>query len=81
MWGADLTAPSLPFDDRLVMIGLDVLFGPPPPDTKPNPDGNLTHGLVLTGQVPGQLRGWARSIDGRWLGIGNFSLCDKFGAV
>lgn len=31
-------------------------------------------GLSLTGQVPGQLRAWARASDGTWLGLVAFVL-------
>jgi hypothetical protein len=63
-WGADLTAPARGFLDRRVWVDLDRLYGPPPADTPPRPDG-----LVLTRKVPGILNSWVRALDGRWIGV------------
>lgn len=48
---------------------------------KPWPGGNLVHGVVLTGRVPGRLRQWGRAIDGRWIGLVDFTVCDHHGAA
>ena len=45
--------------DVPVWVDLDQLYGPAPEDVKPWPGGDLVHGLVLTGKVPGRLRQWA----------------------
>ena len=39
------------------------------------------HGIVLTGTVPGRLQGWGRAVDGRWLGLVDFTICDHRGAT
>jgi hypothetical protein len=41
----------------------------------------LTCPLVATGRVPGLLKRWARSTDGRWFGRLNFKIADSYGAV
>lgn len=64
-----------------VWVDLDVLYGPPPADAEPNPDGVLSQGLVLRGRVPGVLRKWGRAADGRWLGVVNFCICDRYSAT
>ena len=67
--------------DVPVWVDLDQLYGPAPEDVKPWPGGNLVHGLVLTGQVPGRLRQWGRATDGRWVGLVDFTVCDHHGAT
>jgi hypothetical protein len=64
-----------------VWVDLDQLYGQPPQDVKPWPGGNLVHGLVLTGKVPGRLRQWGRPVDGRWVGLVDFTVCDLHGAT
>ena len=64
-----------------VFVDLDQLYGPAPEDVKPWPGGNLVHGVVLTGRVPGRLRQWGRAIDGRWIGLVDFTVCDHHGAA
>jgi hypothetical protein len=39
------------------------------------------HRLVLTGTVPGRLRPWGRAVDGRWVGLVDFTVCDYAGAI
>jgi hypothetical protein len=73
-WGADLTAPARQFLDRHVWVDLDRLYGPPPEDTRPRREG-----LALTGKVPGMLKSWIRALDGRWVGIVDFSISDSHG--
>ena len=66
--------------DVPVFVDLDQLYGPAPDDVKPWPGGNLVHGLVLTGKVPGRLRQWGRAVDGRWVGLVDFTVPDLHGA-
>jgi hypothetical protein len=65
--------------DRPVWVDLDVLYGPAGPDSPAT--GPLHEGLVLSGRVPGVLKLWARAIDGRWTGIVDFAIHDRYGAV
>jgi hypothetical protein len=67
--------------DVPVFVDLDQLYGPAPGDVKPWPGGNLVHGLVLIGKVPGRLRQWGRAVDGRWMGLVDFTVCDHHGAT
>ena len=53
----------------------------PPGDRKPWPAGSLVHGLVLSEKVPGRLRQWGRAVDGRWVGLVDFTICDHRGAT
>jgi hypothetical protein len=39
------------------------------------------HGLVLAGKVPGRLREWGRAVDGRWVELVDFTVCDHHGAT
>jgi|RhiMethySRZTD1v2_1073278.scaffolds.fasta_scaffold2345246_1 hypothetical protein len=75
-WGADLTASARRFLGRRVWVDLDRLYGPPPADTPPGPEG-----LVLSGKVPGMLKSWIRARDGRWIGVVDFGICDSKGAL
>jgi len=67
--------------DVPVWVDLDQLYGPTPDGVEPWPGGNLVHGLVLTGKVPGRLRQWGRSVDGRWIGRVDFTVCDLHGVT
>jgi hypothetical protein len=67
--------------DVPVWVDLDQLYGKAPDDTQPWPGGNLVHGLVLTGKVPGRLREWGRAVDGRWIGRVDFTVRDHNGAT
>ncbi|MDT7705433.1 MAG: hypothetical protein QOG20_1040 [Pseudonocardiales bacterium] len=58
MWTNPGSTPPQYYLDQLVLVDLDVVFGLPPADVEPNPDGRLVDGLVLTGKVPGRLRQW-----------------------
>ncbi len=64
-----------------VLVDLDQLYGAAPADVKPSPGGNLVKGLVLSGQVPGRLRQWGRAVDGGWVGLVDFTVCDLHGAA
>lgn len=74
------TPPQYPLD-QLVLVHLDLVFGPPPADVEPNPDGRLADGLVLTGTVPGRVRKWGRAADGRRVGLVDFTICDRDSAT
>jgi hypothetical protein len=67
--------------DVPVWVDLDQLYGPVPDGTEPWPGGNLVHGLQLTGKVPGRLQQWGRAIDGRWVGLVDFTVTDHRGAT
>src|SRR5689334_20741981 len=67
--------------DVPVWVDLDQIYGPPPEDVQPWPGGNLVHGLVLSGTVPGRLRQWGRAVDGLWVGLVDFTVCDLHGAT
>lgn len=64
-------------------IDLERLYGPPREHVASAPAGSLRdrmrRTLRLTGTVPGMLRWWVRSSDGRWLGLCDFTLCDVGG--
>ena len=64
-----------------VWVDLDQLYGPAPDGVEPWPGGNLVHGLVLAGKAPGRLRQWGRAVDGRWVGLVDFTVCDLHGAT
>jgi len=66
--------------DVPVWVDLDQLYGPAPDGVEPWPGGHLVHGLVLTGKAPGRLRQWGRAVDGRWVGLVDFTVCDLHGA-
>jgi hypothetical protein len=36
---------------------------------------------MTTGKVPGRLRQWGRAVDGRWVGLVDFTVCDLHGAT
>jgi hypothetical protein len=67
--------------DVPVWVDLDQLYGPAPDGVGPWPGGNLVHGLVLSGKVPGRLRQWGRAVDGRWVGFVDFTVPDHHGAL
>jgi hypothetical protein len=67
--------------DLPVFVDLDQLYGPAPADVKPWPGGNLVNALVLSGRVPGRLRQWGRAVNGRWVGLVDFVVCDLHGAT
>jgi hypothetical protein len=67
--------------DVPVWVDLDQIYGPRPEDVQPWPGGNLVHGLVLSGTVPGRLRQWGCAVDGRWVGRVDFTVCDHHGAA
>jgi hypothetical protein len=67
--------------DLPLWVDLDQLYGPAPADVEPWPGGNLVHGLVLTGKVPGRLQQWGRAVDGRRVGLVDFTICDHRGAT
>ena len=67
--------------DVPVWVDLDALYGPAPDGVEPWPGGNLVHGLVLSGKVPGRLRQWGRAVDGRGVGLVDFTVCDLHGAT
>jgi hypothetical protein len=64
-----------------VWVDLTKLYGEPEqPDAgvdQPVPGGLLE----VTCRVPGLLKRWRRSTDGRWFGRVNFAVCDTYGAV
>jgi hypothetical protein len=61
-----------------VWVDLEAFYGP---------DGGSIEdpapGFVLkpAGKVPGTLRWWKRSLDGRWFGVVHFSVTDAYGAI
>jgi hypothetical protein len=81
MWTDPGSTPPQYALDQLVLVDLDLVFGPPPADVEPNPDGRLVDGLVLTGKVPGRLRKWGRAADGRRVGLVDFTICDRDSAT
>jgi hypothetical protein len=78
-WSSTTAAPPPPLD-RPVWVDLDAYWGPPgdglPGDPDPVPGGVM----VATGRVPGLLKRWARSTDGRWFGRVDFKVTDRYGA-
>jgi hypothetical protein len=62
-----------------VWIDLEAWWGPP---DSPDPIADPVPGglMVATGRVPGLLKRWTRSTDGRWFGKVNFTITDKYGA-
>lgn len=77
MWIDPGSTPPRYFLDQLVLVDLDIVFGSPPAEAVPRPDSRLIDGLVLTGQVPGRLQQRARSVDGRRLGVVDFTVYDR----
>jgi hypothetical protein len=72
-------APEPPLD-RPVWVDLEAFWGPPD-DGIAGPDDPVPGGLpVATDRVPGLLKRWVRSTDGRWFGRVNFKITDKYGA-
>jgi hypothetical protein len=67
--------------DVPVWVDLDRLYGPAPAYVKPWPGGSLVDGLVLSGKVPGRLWRWGRAVDGRRVGLVDFTVCDHHGAT
>jgi hypothetical protein len=67
--------------DVPVWVDLDKVYGKAPDDVKPWPGGNLIHGLVLSGNVPGRLQQWGRATDGRWVGLVDIVASDYRGAT
>ena len=78
MWGADLTVAAPAESFQPVWVDLDVVFGPAPEHAAP-PGGDPARLLVITGRVPGRLRGWRRAADGRWIGLVDYEICDQQG--
>jgi hypothetical protein len=66
-WSSTTEAPTPPLD-RPVWVHLDRLYGPPDESAAgvvdPAPDG----WLQVDTQVPGLMKRWKRSTDGRWFG-------------
>ncbi len=79
-WSSTTEVPTPPLD-RPVWVHLDRLYGPPDESAAgvvdPAPDG----WLQVNTQVPGLLKRWKRSTDGRWFGLVDFSVRDAYGAV
>ena len=63
--------------DVPVWVDLNQLYGAAPDGLEPWPGGNL----VLAGKAPGRLRQWGRAVDGRWVGLVDFTVCDLHGAT
>jgi hypothetical protein len=73
-------AAPAPLLDRPVWVDLEAFWGPPDvgiADAGDPVPGGLP---VATGRVPGLLKRWVRSTDGRWFGRVNFKITDKYGA-
>jgi hypothetical protein len=64
--------------DRPVWVDLEALYGPDGGSIEDPAPGWL---LNPTGKVPGTLRWWKRSLDGRWFGVVNFAVTDAYGAI
>jgi hypothetical protein len=78
-WSSTTAKPPAP-QDRPVWVDLDAFWGPPGdgiPGASDPPPGGL---MVATGRVPGLLKRWVRSTDGRWFGRVDFEITDKYGA-
>lgn len=76
--------PPPPPMEKPVWVDFDVLYGPSCDHTVAVPRGSIREqmrrSLRVTGRVPGTLRGWVRSIDGRWFGLCDFVICAMDGA-
>jgi hypothetical protein len=78
-WSSTTASPEPPLD-RSVWVDLEAFWGPPDDGTT-EADDPVPGGLVVaTGRVPGLLKRWARSTDGRWFGRVNFKITDSYGA-
>lgn len=81
---AQFRPPPEPLD-KPVFIDLAQLYGAPRPDPPPPRGGSIRDrmrlNLDLNRQVPGMLRWWVRSVDGRWLGLCDFTIPDIGGAT
>lgn len=68
-----------------MFIDLAQLYGVPRPDPPPPRGGSIRDrmrlNLDLGRRVPGLLRWWVRSVDGRWLGLCDFTIPDTGGAT
>jgi hypothetical protein len=80
-WSAGPTRAPAPPLDRPVWVDLVGFYGEPDESVagfdEPVPGGVLQVGC----RVPGMLKRWRRSVDGRWFGLVNFAVCDSYGAV
>jgi hypothetical protein len=78
-WSSTTAKPDPPLD-LPVWVDLDGFWGPPgdgiPGAADPVPGGLI----VATGRVPGLLKRWTRSTDGRRFGRVNFKITDRYGA-
>ncbi|ALE82475.1 hypothetical protein [Pseudonocardia sp. HH130629-09] len=76
--------PPPPPLEKPIWVDFDMLYGPARDEVAAVPAGSIRermhHSLHLTGRVPGTLRGWVRSIDGRWLGLCDFVIPSIDGA-
>jgi hypothetical protein len=79
MWGADLTVTPPPAVDRPVWVDLGVLYRPASDGVRPCPEHQRDRALVLTGREHGLLHRWLRAIDGRWIGLVDFTIHDHSG--
>jgi hypothetical protein len=70
-------SPPRPID-RPVWVDLEAFYGPDKGSIEDPAPGWL---IKATGRVPGVLRWWKRSLDGRWFGVVDFSVTDAYGAV
>lgn len=80
-WTSTTAAPPRPLD-RPVWVDLATFYGPtddgPATGDDDRPPGGL---IVASGRVPGLLKWWTRSVDGRWFGRVNFAVLDAYGAI
>lgn len=78
-WSSTTARPDPPLDQP-VWVDLDAFWGPAG-DGIPGADDPVPGGLIVaTGRVPGLLKRWTRSVDGRWFGRVDFKVTDKYGA-
>jgi hypothetical protein len=64
-----------------VWVDLIRLYGKPD-ESVANLDEPVPGGVLQVDcRVPGLLKRWRRSADGRWFGLVNFAVCDCYGAV
>lgn len=66
--------------DRPVWVDLEAFWGPRDGGTAGAHDPVPGGLVVATGRVPGLLKRWARSTDGRWFGRVNFTITVAYGA-
>jgi hypothetical protein len=78
-WSSTTATPPPPLD-KPVWVDLEAFWGPAG-DGISGVDDPVPGGLILaTGRVPGVLKRWTRSTDGRWFGRVDFTITDKYGA-